>query len=365
MEEVNSTVLIVDDEDAIRSILHRKLKLDGYYCDVAADGQEALYKASKQSFDLVLLDINMPGISGMEVLRRLTADYPDTCVIMVTAIQDAKVYLEALRLGAYDYVTKPFDLDDVSARVKRALEIRRLVLKKGGRQLSPEQNEAIRSLICGEISLEEFNGMDWKQDGESTSGDQFAIPTFGSVHHPIEMVRYMQMLRELLLLGATFRASIGGDGEWAKLPGGEITDRFGDYADLIEIINRLNTATTLGVSGRLRIPDCSLIESIPLAQGEHDGSNRLASPYIIMPQLERLTDTMLIARIPHKRHREAGYLNNTAYRHPYPVHFSNEEAVEAFVNLSREQCNYCTMDSFLQILGRQAMISQFPTLVGI
>jgi DNA-binding response OmpR family regulator len=363
MEEINPTVLIVDDEDAIRNILYRKLKLDGYYCDVAADGKEALYKASSKSFDLVLLDINMPGLSGMEVLRRLAADYPDTCVIMITAIQDTKIYLEALRLGAYDYVTKPFDLDDISSRVKRALEIRRLVLKKGGRQLSPEQNKAIRSLICGQISLEEFKGMDWKQHGESTSGEEFAIPTFGSVPHLRELARYMQMLQELLLLGEAFRASIGGDGEWTGLPGGGIADQVDGYADLIEVINRLNIATTLGVSGRLHIPDCSLIESIPLVQGEHNGSGRLASPELIMPQLERLRDTMLIARIPNKRQREAGYLNNTDYRHPYPVHFSNGEAVEAFVKLSREQWNYCTVDSFLQILGQQAMMSQSPTPV--
>jgi DNA-binding response OmpR family regulator len=364
MEEINPTILIVDDEDAIRSILYRKLKLDGYYCDVAADGKEALYKASSKRLDLVLLDINMPGLSGMEVLRRLAADYPDTCVIMITAIQDTKIYLEALRLGAYDYVTKPFDLDDISSRVKRALEIRRLVLKKGGRQLSPEQNEAIRSLICGQISLEEFKGMDWKQHGESTSGEEFAIPTFGSVHHPRELARHMQMVRELLLLGEAFRALIGCDGEWAGLPGGGIADQVGGYADLIEMINRLNIATMLGVSGRLHIPDCSLIESIPLAQGEHDGSGRLTSPDIIMPQLERLRDTMLIAGIPNKRQREVGYLNNTDYRHPYPVHSSNGEAVEAFVKLSREQWNYCAVDSFLQVLGRQAMMSQLPTLVG-
>ena len=364
MEKVEVTILIVDDEESIRNILSRKLEFDGYYCEVAADGKEALYKASMQSFDLVLLDISMPGLSGMEVLRRLTADHPDTCVIMITAMSDTKIYIEALRLGAYDYVTKPFDLDDVSARVKRALEIRRLVLKKGGRQLSPEQNEAIRSLICGQVSPEELKTIHWPQDGESTPGAEFAILTFGSTTHPGELARYMQMARKLLLLGEAFRASVGGDGEWASLLGGEIADQLGSYDDLIEMINGLNIATTPDVSGRIHILDYGLIESTPLTQAEYSRIRvRHISTDMLMPQLERLRDTMLIAGEPNKRQRKAGYYNNATYRQPYPVHLSNEEAIEAFLKLSRGQRDSCAVDSLLQILGQQVMMSQVPTLV--
>ncbi len=364
MEEGKLTILIVDDEESIRNILSRKLELDGYNCEVAADGKEALRKASMESFDLVLLDIKLPGLSGMEVLRRLTADYPDTCIIMITAMADTKTHIEALRLGAYDYVTKPFDLDDVSARVKRALEIRSLVLKKGGRQLSPEQNEAIRSLICGQISLEEFKSTDWTQDGESTPGAEFAIPIFGSTTHPRELARYMQMARKLLLLGEAFRASISGDREWASLLGGEIADQPGGYDDLIEMINGLNIATTPDVSGKIHILDRSLIESIPLTQAEYSRLRvRHISTDMLMPQLERLRDTMLIAGAPNKRQKEAGYHNNTTYHRPYPVNFSNEEAVEAFVKLSREQSDSCAVDSFLQILEQQVMMSQVPTFI--
>jgi DNA-binding response OmpR family regulator len=364
MEEDKLTVLIVDDEESIRSILSRKLESDGYYCEVAADGKEALRKFSMRSFDLVLLDISMPGLSGMEVLRRLTADHPDTCVIMITAASDIRRHIEALKLGAYDYVSKPFDLDDVSARVKRALEIRRLVLKKGGRQLSPEQNEAIRSFICGQISPEELKAIHWPQDGESTPGAEFAILTFGSTTHPRELARYMQIARKLVLMAEIFRASVREHGEWVNLLGEEIVNQPGGYDDLIETINGLNIATTSDVSGKIHIPDRSLIESIPWAQAEDGGiRGRLASPDIIMPQLERLRDTILIAGVSNKRQREAGYYSNATYRHPYPIHFGSEEAVEAFLKLSREQGDSCDVDSFLQMLGQQMMMSQVPTFV--
>ncbi|MCX5995662.1 MAG: response regulator, partial [Chloroflexi bacterium] len=122
MAESKGTILIVDDEESIRDLLSTKLKADGYDCEVAADGNEALWKAFMKDFDIVLLDIKMPGLSGMEVLSRIVIDHPDTSVVMVTAVLDTKIAVEAMRLGAYDYVTKPFSLDDLGARIKKALE---------------------------------------------------------------------------------------------------------------------------------------------------------------------------------------------------------------------------------------------------
>ena len=129
MEKAKGIILIVDDEESIRDLLSTKLKADGYDCEVAADGNEALWKAFMKDFDIVLLDIKMPGLSGMEVLSRIVIDHPDTSVVMVTAVLDTKTAVEAMRQGAYDYVTKPFNLDDLGARIKRALEKRRLILE--------------------------------------------------------------------------------------------------------------------------------------------------------------------------------------------------------------------------------------------
>ena len=139
MEQAIGTILIVDDEEAIRSILSRKLEVDGYHCEVAADGKEALWKAFMKDFDLVLMDIKMPGLSGMEALPQMVTNHPDTCVIMMTAVVDTETAVQAMRLGAYDYVTKPFDLDDLSMRVEKALERRKLLLENRDYQLQLEQ----------------------------------------------------------------------------------------------------------------------------------------------------------------------------------------------------------------------------------
>jgi len=129
MAENKGTILIVDDEESIRDILCRKLQSQGYHCVVAVDGNDALWKAFMQDFDLVIMDIKMPGMSGMEVLPKIVTDHPDICVIMLTAVSDIQTAVEAMKVGAYDYLTKPFNLDDLIMRVERALERRRLVLE--------------------------------------------------------------------------------------------------------------------------------------------------------------------------------------------------------------------------------------------
>jgi len=127
VDQSKGTVLVVDDDQAVRSVVSRKMQLAGYDCVTAADGKEALDKVSSQTFDLVLLDIKMPGPSGMEVLPQIVTGNPDTCVIMITAVVDTETAVQAMKLGAYDYVTKPFNLDDLNIRVAKALERKRLI----------------------------------------------------------------------------------------------------------------------------------------------------------------------------------------------------------------------------------------------
>ena len=171
MEEAEVAILIVDDEDAIRSMLTRKLEGEGYRCQVAVDGKEALWKAFMKDFDLVLMDIKMPGMPGLEALPQMVTDHPDTCVIMITAVADAKTAVEAMKLGSYDYVTKPFDLDDLSMRVRRALERRRLVLENREYQRHLEQkvkqqveqveeyyNQAIHAVSHEQVVLNKVGG---------------------------------------------------------------------------------------------------------------------------------------------------------------------------------------------------------------
>ncbi len=120
-------ILVVDDEEPVRNLLQRILGEAGYDVDTAANGQEALDKASQLKARVVLLDIKMPGMSGMEVLQQITTNWPETCVIMATAAGDAETAVEAMKAGAYDYITKPFDRDDVVLKVQKAIEKRDLL----------------------------------------------------------------------------------------------------------------------------------------------------------------------------------------------------------------------------------------------
>ncbi len=152
MEQYKGTVLVVDDEQTIRDLLCRWLSEDGFYCESAADGRDALWKAFMKDFDVVLLDIKMPGMSGMEVLNRMVTDHPDTCVVMITAVTDNQTAVEAMKLGAYDYITKPFDLADLNLRLRRALERRKLTLENREHQRNLEQRvkektEEVHSLL--------------------------------------------------------------------------------------------------------------------------------------------------------------------------------------------------------------------------
>ena len=132
-------VFIIDDEPVIRMILRRRLLADGYYCEQADSAEEALNRLANNSADLVILDIKMPGKSGAELLPEIRASFPDTAVIMVTAITDTNIAIQCMRDGAYDYITKPFNLDEVAISVQLALERRRLELENRAYQQHLEE----------------------------------------------------------------------------------------------------------------------------------------------------------------------------------------------------------------------------------
>ncbi len=122
-------LLVVDDEGAIRDTLQRTMEQEGYAVITAASGQEALDEVSKREFDVILLDVMMPGVTGVDALPTLHGRHPDTSIIMVTAVANVNTVIEAMKAGAYDYVIKPFDLDDVTLKVEKARERRNLVLQ--------------------------------------------------------------------------------------------------------------------------------------------------------------------------------------------------------------------------------------------
>src|SRR5690349_18136881 len=102
-------VLVADDEPNLRRVLSAQLSRDGFDVHVAEDGEQALRVLSEHHIDVVITDLRMPKLDGMGLLKRIIADYSDVPVIMITAHGTVNTAVEALKVGAFDYVTKPFD----------------------------------------------------------------------------------------------------------------------------------------------------------------------------------------------------------------------------------------------------------------
>lgn len=121
-------ILVVDDEPHICQILWRWLTSDGYECVTAHSGETARKLLESGNFQLLVSDITMPGMSGIDLLSIIKTRFPDVAVIMATAVDDRNTATLSLELGAYGYVTKPFDKNDILINVANALERRRLAL---------------------------------------------------------------------------------------------------------------------------------------------------------------------------------------------------------------------------------------------
>jgi len=127
MENLNKgKILIVEDEKSMREVLAILLEGEGYDVTVAAGGIDAVGLLNRDIYDMVITDINMPKVNGFEILKKVREISPDTLVIMITAFGTTESAIEAMRLGAYDYIHKPFKIDEIRLVVKKALEKRKL-----------------------------------------------------------------------------------------------------------------------------------------------------------------------------------------------------------------------------------------------
>jgi putative two-component system response regulator len=122
------TCLVVDDEPQLRHVLVRLMESDGFSCLQAASGAEALEVLVRHDVTIMLTDLRMPRMDGIELLKEVRTLYPDMAVVMITAVADVDVAVSCLATGAMDYLMKPFNIEEVRARVWQALEKRRLVL---------------------------------------------------------------------------------------------------------------------------------------------------------------------------------------------------------------------------------------------
>jgi DNA-binding NtrC family response regulator len=126
-----SLILVVDDDENIRDTLYDLLSAE-HDCQTAETAEQALARLEVDSYDVVLTDISMPGLSGLELLGTVRQKYPDTPVIIISGISDQEHAQGLIRLGAFEYLLKPFRLEVVEKSVKRALDRRRNLLKVSG-----------------------------------------------------------------------------------------------------------------------------------------------------------------------------------------------------------------------------------------
>jgi DNA-binding NtrC family response regulator len=143
-------ILVVDDEVQVVNIFQDLLTQQGYLVESCDNGDDAILKVTTGKFDLVLTDINLPGVDGLEVIRAAKAADKDTCVILITGYASTTTAIDALRQGAYDYITKPFDLWETAKAIERGLESRllttenrRLIAQLGEANSELQQHEEI------------------------------------------------------------------------------------------------------------------------------------------------------------------------------------------------------------------------------
>jgi response regulator RpfG family c-di-GMP phosphodiesterase len=145
--------LIVDDEPRLRQVMVHLMRTDGFQCIEAGNGIEALDQLGRYAVTLVLSDLRMPKMDGFELLREIRSRFPDTAVVMITAVADVDSAVNCLAIGAADYVIKPYQLEDIRARVSQALDKRRLILENRAYRESLEERVAQQARRLEELFL--------------------------------------------------------------------------------------------------------------------------------------------------------------------------------------------------------------------
>jgi DNA-binding NtrC family response regulator len=145
---MSARILVVDDEEIVIKSCLRILDGDDYQVEAVQDGREALRKIEENHYDVMILDIMMPSLDGLEVLRRVKETHPNVDVIMITGLSQIDTAVQAMKLGAFDYISKPFEPDELKMVVQRALERRRLL----------EENLSLKSEVSSKYRFENIVG---------------------------------------------------------------------------------------------------------------------------------------------------------------------------------------------------------------
>lgn len=189
-DPASAHILVVDDEGAIRYSISKTLQRIGYQVSAAASGEEALEMLAEQPFDVVLTDIRMPGLTGVELLARIKEKAPDSIVILMTGYASLGTAVESLRLGAHDYLIKPSSSQDIRQSVQRGLE--------------RAQNLQRRRMLLNAIqsNVKELTGA-------SLEGNHRASPVAQSLGAPIQVPVTTMTLGPLTIYPGRYQISVG------------------------------------------------------------------------------------------------------------------------------------------------------------
>jgi putative two-component system response regulator len=204
-------ILIVDDEKTVRRSLNKCLTMNGFACEEASNAEEALANLHNNPADLVILDIMMPGISGSELLPQLKQSFPDTAVVMATAVVEPDTIVNCMKNGAQDYITKPFDVDELLKNVQSVLEKRKLEhdLKKKRQILEgrvTEQAKELQKLFIDAVEslVSALEAKDKYTAGHSRRVTKVALDiayVMGIKNGELENVRWAALLHDIGKIG--------------------------------------------------------------------------------------------------------------------------------------------------------------------
>jgi len=276
-------ILVVDDELPVRRLLARLLEQNGYSCGTAGDAAEATALLDAEPFDLLLTDMNMPGDSGVDLIRSALEKHPDLATVMVTGLDDREIANAALQVGAYGYIIKPFESNEILINVTNALRRRSLEIENRGHQTRLEQQvrqrtselwNAIRDLETTQENLRKSREETVKR---LSIAAEFRDDETG--RHVQRMSRYCALLARVM----------GADSE---------------RGDIIRLASQMHDVGKLGIPDRiLRKPGPLTPEERKVMQGHCEIGWRILAE----SQSELLDVAAMIALTHHEHVNGAGY----------------------------------------------------------
>lgn len=346
-------ILVADDEESMRWVLSKALKRKGFEVDLAPDGRQALELIKDNCYDLAILDIKMPGINGLDLLDKVRELKGDLLVVIMTAEASMRNAVEAMKRGAYDYITKPFDLDVIDAimeKVARARDIRGQVSNL--KQELKERYQVEKNIVGNSPAMREIYKTIGKVagsdvtvliQGESGTGKELVARAIhfnsGRLGRPFVAINCAAIPRELLeseLFGSEKGAYTGAgerkQGKFEQASQGTLfLDEIGDMplelqAKILRVlqeqeVTRIGGSQNISVDVRVvAATNQMLIEKVRRKEFRDDLYYRLnVVPITIAPLRERVEDIPLLAQY---------FLNRTCTEMSLPVKRISEEALE-------------------------------------